>query len=69
MSGKRKHKSYLLRNKGRDVSAIFTTKTTGEGTGLGLSLAYDFITKEHSRAIKVESEENGGSKFIIVLPI
>jgi two-component system NtrC family sensor kinase len=48
---------------------FFTTKPTGEGTGLGLSLSYDIITKEHNGTIKVESEEGEGSKFIIQLPL
>ncbi len=48
---------------------FFTTKPTGEGTGLGLSLAYDIITKEHNGTIKVESIEGEGTKFIITLPI
>jgi signal transduction histidine kinase len=48
---------------------FFTTKPTGEGTGLGLSLAYDIITKEHNGTIKVESRENEGSTFIINLPV
>ena len=48
---------------------FFTTKPTGQGTGLGLSLAYDIITKEHNGTIKVESKEGEGSKFIIQLPI
>jgi signal transduction histidine kinase len=54
---------------------FFTTKPTGQGTGLGLSLAYDIITKEHNGTIKVESPaaaesgmENEGSSFIINLP-
>ena len=47
---------------------FFTTKPTGEGTGLGLSLAYDIITKEHNGTIKVESKEGEGSKFTIQLP-
>ncbi len=46
---------------------FFTTKPTGEGTGLGLSLAYDIITKEHNGTIKVESTEGEGSTFIIIL--
>jgi two-component system, NtrC family, sensor kinase len=46
---------------------FFTTKPTGEGTGLGLSLAYDIITKEHNGTIKVESKENEGSTFTIQL--
>ena len=48
---------------------FFTTKPTGQGTGLGLSLAYDIITKEHNGTIKVESKEGEGSTFIIQLPI
>jgi signal transduction histidine kinase len=48
---------------------FFTTKPTGQGTGLGLSLAYDIITKEHNGTIKVESKEGEGSTFIIQLPV
>jgi len=47
---------------------FFTTKPTGQGTGLGLSLAYDIITKEHNGTLRVESKEGEGSKFIIQLP-
>ncbi len=47
---------------------FFTTKPTGEGTGLGLSLSYDIITKEHNGTIKVESNEGGGTSFIIQMP-
>jgi signal transduction histidine kinase len=47
---------------------FFTTKPTGQGTGLGLSLAYDII-KAHGGEIKVESEEGEGSEFVIQLPI
>jgi signal transduction histidine kinase len=47
---------------------FFTTKPTGEGTGLGLSLAYD-IVKTHGGDIKVKSKENEGSEFIINLSI
>jgi two-component system, NtrC family, sensor kinase len=46
---------------------FFTTKPTGEGTGLGLSLVYDII-KAHGGTLKVESKENEGSEFIIQLP-
>ncbi len=46
---------------------FFTTKPTGEGTGLGLSLTYDIITKEHNGTIKAESKEGEGSRFIIEL--
>ena len=47
---------------------FFTTKPTGSGTGLGLSLSYDII-KAHGGEITVESKEANGSKFIIQLPI
>ena len=47
---------------------FFTTKPTGQGTGLGLSLAYD-IVKAHGGELKVETKEGDGSEFIIQLPI
>ena len=47
---------------------FFTTKPTGEGTGLGLSLAYD-IVKAHGGELKVETKEGEGSTFIIQLPV
>jgi len=47
---------------------FFTTKPTGSGTGLGLSLSYD-IVKAHGGEIKVESKEGEGSEFIIQLPL
>ena len=47
---------------------FFTTKPTGEGTGLGLSLAYDIITKEHGGTLKAESKEGEGSEFLIQIP-
>jgi signal transduction histidine kinase/ketosteroid isomerase-like protein len=47
---------------------FFTTKPTGEGTGLGLSLSYDIITKGHGGVLKVESEEGKGSVFVISMP-
>jgi signal transduction histidine kinase len=47
---------------------FFTTKPTGEGTGLGLSLSYD-IVKAHRGEIKVETVEGIGSEFIIHLPL
>ncbi len=46
---------------------FFTTKPSGEGTGLGLSLSYDIITKGHNGDIKVNTEEGVGTEFIIIL--
>ncbi|MEI6584280.1 MAG: ATP-binding protein [Chitinophagia bacterium] len=58
---------------------FFTTKPTGEGTGLGLSLSYDIITKGHGGRLKVETltveaaaqagKRDAGSSFVIELPI
>ena len=48
---------------------FFTTKPTGEGTGLGLSLSYDIITKGHGGELRVETREGEFAEFIILLPI
>ena len=47
---------------------FFTTKPTGQGTGLGLSLSYD-IVKTHGGELKVETKEGEWSEFVIVLPV
>jgi signal transduction histidine kinase len=47
---------------------FFTTKPTGQGTGLGLSLSYD-IVKAHGGELRVETKEGEGSYFSILLPI
>ena len=47
---------------------FFTTKPTGQGTGLGLSLSYD-IVKAHGGELKVETKEGEGSVFTIQLPV
>lgn len=46
---------------------FFTTKPTGQGTGLGLSLSYD-IVKAHGGQLKVETMEGEGTTFIIIIP-
>ncbi|QMU31511.1 hypothetical protein HUW48_09945 [Adhaeribacter radiodurans] len=48
---------------------FFTTKPTGQGTGLGLSLSYDIITKGHGGELKIESREGEYSEFTILLPL
>ena len=55
--------------KAKIFQPFFTTKPTGQGTGLGLSLAYDIVTKGHGGTLEVVSEEGKGSEFIIKLPI
>lgn len=48
---------------------FFTTKPTGEGTGLGLSLSYDIVTKGHGGTLTLDSTEGKGTKFTLVLPV
>ncbi|MBD0328342.1 MAG: histidine kinase, partial [Pyrinomonadaceae bacterium] len=48
---------------------FFTTKPTGEGTGLGLSLSYDIITNGHGGELKVNSKESEYSEFVVRLPL
>jgi signal transduction histidine kinase len=47
---------------------FFTTKPTGEGTGLGLSMTHDIIVKQHGGRIDVETEPGVFTEFIITLP-
>jgi signal transduction histidine kinase len=54
-------------NRNKIFQPFFTTKPTGEGTGLGLSLSYD-IVKAHGGEIKVESRPGAGTMFTISLP-
>jgi signal transduction histidine kinase len=56
----------LLRDK--IFQPFFTTKPTGQGTGLGLSLAYD-IVKAHGGEILVDTKLKDGTMFTILLPI
>jgi signal transduction histidine kinase len=55
-------------NRSKIFQPFFTTRPTGQGTGLGLSLSYDVI-KAHGGEILVESKEGEGSVFIISLPV
>ncbi|WP_231569727.1 ATP-binding protein [Hymenobacter sp. APR13] len=47
---------------------FFTTKPTGEGTGLGLSLSYDIITNGHNGTLTFDTEEGQGTEFVVTLP-
>ncbi len=55
--------------KAKIFQPFFTTKPTGQGTGLGLSLAYDIVTKGHGGTIECESVEGEGTTFIVKLSI
>lgn len=55
--------------KDKIMQPFFTTKPTGEGTGLGLSLSYDIVVKGHQGSILIDSSEGNGSEFIINLPL
>jgi signal transduction histidine kinase len=76
LEGKREAVEIVVRDNGNGIpqnivekifQPFFTTKPTGQGTGLGLSLAYDII-KAHGGEIKVETKEGEGSEFVILLP-
>jgi len=55
--------------KDKIMQPFFTTKPTGEGTGLGLSLSYDIVVKGHRGSIEVDSKQDDFTEFIITLPI
>ncbi|TFF39563.1 sensor histidine kinase [Mucilaginibacter psychrotolerans] len=54
--------------KDKILQPFFTTKPTGEGTGLGLSLSYDIIVKAHGGKIEIESKEGEYTEFTISIP-
>ena len=55
--------------KDKIMQPFFTTKPTGEGTGLGLSLTYDMVVKGHGGKIEVNSTVGEGSEFIVTLSL
>ena len=54
--------------KAKIFQPFFTTKPTGQGTGLGLSLSYDIVTKGHGGNLGVESTEGEYTEFVVSLP-
>ena len=54
--------------KDKIFNPFFTTKPSGEGTGLGLSMSHDIIVKQHGGSIEVETEPGRFTEFKIVLP-
>jgi signal transduction histidine kinase len=58
----------LIDVKEKMFNPFFTTKPAGEGTGLGLSMSYDIVVKQHGGKIDVETEQGHFTEFIITLP-
>jgi len=55
--------------KDKILQPFFTTKPTGEGTGLGLSLSYDILVKGHGGTLEINSKEGEGAEFVVRLPL
>ncbi len=53
----------------RIFDPFFTTKPSGSGTGLGLSLAYDIVSKGHGGSLELLSDDRPGATFVITLPL
>ncbi|MEO6674241.1 MAG: ATP-binding protein [Ginsengibacter sp.] len=76
--GQDDHIEVAIRDNGMGISQnafnkifqpFFTTKPAGQGTGLGLSMSYDIITKAHGGELKVNTREGEFAEFIIELPV
>jgi signal transduction histidine kinase len=47
---------------------FYTTKPTGEGTGLGLSLSFDTVVQQHGGKLEVDTKQGDYTEFIVSLP-
>ncbi len=56
------------RSRAKIFDPFFTTKPAGEGTGLGLSLSFDIVVKQHGGSFEVETEPGAFTEFIVTLP-
>jgi signal transduction histidine kinase len=65
----RKNKMNNKNTDHRVMQPFFTTKPTGEGAGLGLSLSYDIVVKGHGGTIIVKSEVGNGTTFTVTIPV
>ena len=54
--------------KSKMFNPFFTTKPAGEGTGLGLSLSYDIVVKQHGGTIDVDTVPGEFTEFVVSLP-
>ena len=60
--------AFLPEVKEKMFNPFFTTKPPGEGTGLGLSLSYDIIVKQHGGSIEVDTQPGEFTEFRVILP-
>ncbi|WP_426670356.1 sensor histidine kinase [Mucilaginibacter sp. McL0603] len=54
--------------KDKIMQPFFTTKPTGEGTGLGLSMSYDIVVKAHGGSIDINTKEGEYTEFVVKIP-
>ena len=55
-------------NQSKIFTPFFTTKEVGKGTGQGLTITYNIVTRKHHGTIRFETQEGVGTTFIVTLP-